>query len=333
MLTSPKNHYIPPLINAATRLNFIYTQMPILASHHLKKLSPSARKKGQEFLSLTQTMAIDRELQELDPVTERGKKKDLFSHLIHAVDPLTNTKFTPNELWAEAKTLLVAGSDTTALGLASTLFYLTRPQNQEALQTLTIEILSSFPDGVQSITLSNPFLNKCHYLRACIDEAMRITPPASIAMMREVETSPTPVLIAGHPVPAGTDVGTCIYAIHHNESYFPSSYTFSPSRWLVSPSNPPRKIQLAREALLTFQYGPRSCAGRALALTEIRLVLARMVWLFEMRAARGEVGRIGEGGRSKEWGRNREGELQVRSHVTGCFEGPWVEFRRRRGGG
>ncbi|KAI1737805.1 hypothetical protein F4680DRAFT_427939 [Xylaria scruposa] len=58
------------------------------------------------------------------------------------------------------------------------------------------------------------------YLRACIDESLRMSPPIPGTLWREQaadDTDSRPLVINGHVIPKGTYVGVNTYAIHHNE--------------------------------------------------------------------------------------------------------------------
>ncbi|KUJ13551.1 cytochrome P450 [Mollisia scopiformis] len=45
-----------------------------------------------------------------------------------------------------------------------------------------------------------------------------------------------------------------------------------------------------REALQPFHVGPRNCLGKNLAYTEMRLILARVIWNFDMELSEGGEG-------------------------------------------
>src|SRR4051794_8257949 len=65
----------------------------------------------------------------------RDAKKDFFYYLLNAKDPETGEGLTIPELWGESNVLMIAGSDTTSTGLASTVFYLLHnPRSLEILQ-------------------------------------------------------------------------------------------------------------------------------------------------------------------------------------------------------
>lgn len=43
-----------------------------------------------------------------------------------------------------------------------------------------------------------------------------------------------------------------------------------------------------REAVQSFIIGPRSCLGKSLAWAEMQLILARLLWAFDIEAAEGK---------------------------------------------
>lgn len=73
-------------------------------------------------------------------------------------------------LFAEGLFFVAAGGDTTAASLGALFFYLSRETNAEAYRKLADEIRTTFPSAED--IHSGPKLSGCHYLRACIDEAM-----------------------------------------------------------------------------------------------------------------------------------------------------------------
>ena len=216
-----------------------------------------------------------------------------------------------------------AGSDTTATAITSTIFYLLH--NPTTHINLTDEVIDLFPT-LESIR-GGPQLSRARYLRACIDEAMRISPGVPGLLPREVQ--PGGLSISGTYFPPGTDMGVPHYAIHHNEAYFPDSFAYKPERWIADPENgiSAESVALAQSAFCPFSIGPRGCVGRALAMKEIMTVVARLVWLYEMRISEGSS--LGEGKEALGEGRRRKGELQMRDLFVGKADGPMVEFRKR----
>ncbi len=169
-------------------------------------------------------------------------------------------------------------------------------------------------------------MNTCRYLSACIQETLRMSPPTPGALWREAE--PGGLHVDGQYIPEGYDIGTCIYAIHHNDAYFPDSYSFLPERWLSDRSR--AKSQADRSAFHAFSIGPRGCIGRSLALIELSITLARVMWLMDFRMGEGQMRETGEGKPGRTDGRNRVNEYQIYVHLTSWSEGPVLEFRERK---
>lgn len=184
-------------------------------------------------------------------------RRDFFYHLLNAKDPETGKGFSMDELWGESNLLIIAGSDTTSTAMAGTFFYLAH--NVEVLKKLCEEIREAFED-VEDI-VSGPKLSACSYLRACIDETMRMSPPVAGALPRQVLTGGLD--IDGVHVPAGFDVGVPHYSIHHNPDYYPRPFDYIPERWLSdSEANPLHgKLGDAHAAFCPFSIGPRGCIG------------------------------------------------------------------------
>lgn len=266
---------------------------------------------------------------------ESEKRKDFMHYLIKARDPETGEKFTPQDLVMEAALLVGAGSDTSSTALSGIFFYLTH--DPAVLKRLQDEVRSSF-DNVEEIK-SGAKLSGLRYLRACIDEGLRMTPPVPTILSRRV--LPGGATIDGHHLPADTVVGVPIYTIHHNETYFPEPFTYKPERWIPDDDYHDRysgaskapfpvtqsSVELQRKAWMPFSVGPRNCVGKNMAMMELLFTIARIMYLYDIRNAPGS--KTGEGGAGKGPGREREGEYQIKDYFVADREGPLIEFKRR----
>ncbi|GME27504.1 cytochrome p450 monooxygenase [Neofusicoccum parvum] len=255
----------------------------------------------------------------------KSDRKDFFYYLLNSKDPETGQGFHKAELWGESNTLIIAGSDTTSTTLTSTTFYLLH--NPAALSRLTSEIRNAFPSA-ESIR-SGPALNACAFLRACIDEAMRMSPPVGAILPRTV--LPGGIEILGRKLPAGVGVGSPIYALHHHPDHVPDAFAYRPERWIAA-ENEAGEDGVARlhGVFNPFSIGPRGCIGKPMAYLELSLALARLVWAYDMRLAPGDLGRIGEGRKGLGQGREREDEFQLEDIFVSNKEGPMAEFKPRQ---
>lgn len=285
---------------------------------------PEGTRKTAAFRALAGKSIKERLAQGSDPeksvATVRGReggaekpRKDFVHYLTTSLDAQTGRGYTPAEFVMESRLLVAAGSDTSSVALAAAFYYLTRHPDIQA--RLRQELRDKFI-SVDQIT-SGPTLSSCHYLRATIDETLRITPPIPSAMMREI-TAPG-LLIDSHPLRPGTQVGVPIYAIHHNDLYFPHPHIFDPSRWLSSTATSrPETLDAARRAFCPFSLGSRGCTGKTMAYNELSIALGRVCWLYEFRRSeRDDTPCDGP------WG-----EYATRDAFLSEREGPLVEFRR-----
>lgn len=246
-------------------------------------------------------------------------KRDFFYFLLNAKDPETGKGLTTPELWGEANVLMIAGSDTTSTSLAATIFYLVR--NTGAMAKLKKEVRGNF-SNVDEI-VSGTRLNDLIYLKSCIDEAMRLAPAVPGAIPREVMEGG--VEVDGVFLPEGTDCGTPAFSIHRHPDYYRDPLSYIPERWIEGATcqtavgswkSTKDTVEAARRAFCPFSIGPRGCIGKSMALMELRLTIARMMFLFDIQFADG----TGEDG---------EGHFAMVDHFVVAKNGPNVTIRKR----
>jgi cytochrome P450 family 135 len=195
---------------------------------------------------------IDRRRSE--PASDRG---DVLTLLLQARDEDGNP-MTDEELRDELVTLLEAGHETTATGLAWAFERLTR--SPRALERLIEEI-----DAGEE-----------RYLDAVVKETLRVRP-----VLLDVVRVPTePMTIGGYDAPAGTYLTPAIVLIHLRPDLYEEPEEFRPERWLVE--RPPH------QAWMPFGGGQRRCVGSHLALMEMRTVIAEVVKRVRLAPAEAE---------------------------------------------
>ena len=127
-------------------------------------------------------------------------------------------------------------------------------------------------------------------------------------------------------LPAGIDVGVCIYSIHHHEDYVVNPFTYDPARWLQD-----GHIQ-DKEALHAvfnpFSQGVRACLGKPLVYMELSIAIARLVFEYDMRLApqQHESEAITKEVRQ---GKRQPKEYHVQDWFLSNNFGPFAEFRAR----
>jgi cytochrome P450 len=161
----------------------------------------------------------------------------------------------------EATTFMLAGHETTANALSWMWYLLAR--NPEARERMLAEVSAVL--GARRPTVKDlPGLN---WTTACLQEAMRLFPPAWIVPRTAAEDDE----IDGYRIPRGSSVLIPIYALHHDGRFWPDPERFDPTRFL-----PENGRKHHRSAYLPFGGGRRICIGSSFALMEGTLVAAIM---------------------------------------------------------
>ncbi|KAF2744576.1 cytochrome P450 [Sporormia fimetaria CBS 119925] len=172
----------------------------------------------------------------------KDERQDMFHFICKAKDPETGLPaFSDRDIIAEARLLTVAGSDTSSVGMTGALFFLAK--YPERLEKLRREIDSVF--GTEEI-VAGLKVKSCEYLRAVIDEVLRICPAGLAEMPREV--LPGGIVINEEFYPAGTIVGTGVWCDNDNKEVYGDPEIFRPERWIPSPENPPEEISRIKAA-------------------------------------------------------------------------------------
>ncbi|EAU87606.2 high nitrogen upregulated cytochrome P450 monooxygenase 2 [Coprinopsis cinerea okayama7 len=203
--------------------------------------------------------------------------KDLFYHLIQATDPDLAASPLPL-IMANAILTIIAGSDTSASAVTSIIYFLLRnPECHKKLQK-EIDDTFGFDEGDPAITPDK--LAQLPYLNAVINEAMRVFPPVASSVQRAPKIGSGGKMVGSMFIPEGTSVTVPPYVYHRDPRYFsPNPDTFWPERWLVEGDG---KIVHERGAFIPFSAGPANCAGKPLALMEIRYVTSLLIRTFDM---------------------------------------------------
>ncbi|KAL4898330.1 cytochrome P450 monooxygenase [Aspergillus ambiguus] len=207
-----------------------------------------------------------------DRIKLEGERDDLIEGLLRKKDEM---EMDMDKIESNANILLIGGSETTATLLSGVTYLLL--MNSDALARLTEEVRGAF-DSEDEIDIQS--VSKLTYMLACLNEALRMYPPVPIGLPRVVPKNGGQ--IAGNYVEEGTVVAVHHWASYHNEKYFTDPFNFRPERFLGDV----RFAEDRLEMLQPFHVGPRNCLGRNLAYTEMRLILARVIFNFDMKIAR-----------------------------------------------
>lgn len=178
---------------------------------------------------------------------------DVLSLLL-AAEHDDGSPMSDEELRDELVTVLGAGHETTATGLAWAMERLLR--TPRALAKLRESLAAEEDD----------------YLDATVKETLRAR-PVIVDVARKLTA---PAGIGGYELPAGTFVMAAIAALHYREDLFPDPEEFRPERFLDGKAD--------NYAWIPFGGGVRRCIGAAFAEYEMRIVLRTILERADLRA-------------------------------------------------
>ncbi|CAG8138182.1 unnamed protein product [Penicillium salamii] len=206
--------------------------------------------------------------------TMKNHRADLPSHM--AMKLVQKQAQNPHDMsdWdilATAASNVGAGSDTTAISLSSTLYYLIRAPG--CLEKLRKEIEESGvgPNPTFKETQAMP------YLQAVLKEAFRVHPGTGYPLFRVVPSGGE--VIAGQFFPAGVNVGINSWVSHYDkEIYGHDADVFRPERWLESSKE---QLTVMEQSFMPFGAGSRTCIGKNISLLEMAKLIPILVRDFD----------------------------------------------------
>jgi cytochrome P450 len=146
-----------------------------------------------------------------------------------------------------------AGADSTAIAINSILYHLMR--HTTAYKKLTAEIDAAVADGKLSIPIAYAEAVKLPYLKACINEGMRLHPSVALTMPRIVPTEGA--TISGFSFPGGYRIGVNGAVVQLDKDVFgQDADNFNPDRWIEGDS-----VRMEK-TMVQFGAGARTCLGK-----------------------------------------------------------------------
>lgn len=181
-----------------------------------------------------------------------ARNDDLLDMLMYAEDEETGAMMNNTQLRDEVMTLFLAGHETTANALTWWVYLMSKhPEIRTRLQ----EELKN-----DAWNYANP------YLKACLEETMRLYPPVWIVGRRAIgddQIGPT-------KVKKGDNILICTKQIHISDEYWDEPLLFNPDRFLGDKSYD--KFQY-----FPFGGGPRFCIGNNFAMLEMQITAVKIL--------------------------------------------------------
>ncbi|EGO03799.1 hypothetical protein SERLA73DRAFT_69628 [Serpula lacrymans var. lacrymans S7.3] len=201
-------------------------------------------------------------------------KRDIMSLLVRArtADKGEGYQMSDTAMMDQVLTFLGAGHETTASGLAWTLWLLA---NDTAAQ-------DKLRHEVSAILANNPrpdyrTLKDLQWLDCVVMESLRVLPPVPMTVRKAAENQS----IDGTFVPKGTLLYIPIRVVNTwKEIWGEDAEEFRPERWLNLP-----KEYNSTFSLLSFIAGPHACIGKTMAIMEMKAILAGIIAKFAFEPA------------------------------------------------
>ncbi|KAH7309879.1 cytochrome P450 [Stachybotrys elegans] len=206
---------------------------------------------------------------------------DYFEQLVPADQPVPEDDNYIYHLKNIAGQLLLASWQPLANQFYSLIFFLL--QEPDAYKALAGEVRGEF-SSYSDISLET--IAKLKFLDACVQESLRLHQDTVDGLPR---ISPGAV-VDGHYIPQGVTCQISYFAAARSPRFFTDPLKYRPERWL--PTDHPRYSARFKDdnlkASKPFSQGPRGCPGGAIALATIKLLMAKVIWQFDLEASLGQ---------------------------------------------
>lgn len=169
-----------------------------------------------------------------------------------------------NEIRDQIVSMITAGYETTSAALAWAAYtLLTLPGAWDTAATEVERVLN----GAAPTAAHLPALT---YLNGVVHETLRLYPPGVISARRVMRD----LVFDGHRIRAGRLIVFSAYVTHRLPELWPEPTDFRPQRW---DSAAPDYRKPAPHEFIPFSGGLHRCIGSVMAITEMTVMLARLV--------------------------------------------------------
>ncbi|KAF3008659.1 hypothetical protein E8E13_008879 [Curvularia kusanoi] len=239
------------------------------------KMNQSTKRCTENLTRICTDFVVDRKA---NIKHESKESRDILSIMIRS------NNFSDGNLVDQLLTFMAAGHETTSSALTWASHLLSKhPSIQDQLRS---EIYSYIADP-QALFAPEAdvagLLESMPYLNGVCNEVLRLYPTIPVTARVSIRDT----VIAGQPIPKGTQVMVVPWAINRNPDLWEQPEDFVPTRWIDETSGRATMNGGAPSnfAFVTFLHGPRSCIGERFARGELRALLAAFVGSFHMEMA------------------------------------------------
>ncbi|THH04634.1 hypothetical protein EW146_g10129 [Bondarzewia mesenterica] len=254
------------IFNAASIINFFPKSIQPIIAPFVSKRKKDAREAAAYLAKIAQ--------ERLDSIDRYGrdytdKPNDFLSWLI---DETNEERREMSNLLSRLVFVNFAAILSTGLTLLRAIYDLVRHA----------QYIPELREEIEQVVEAEGFaLDKMYKLDSFVRESQRVTPLAPHTMLRKVRRDFT--FSDGFSVPAGTIFVLNQAALNLDENIWPDPLRFDPFRYIdEAPTN--RLISTSNNWL--FGHGRHVCAGRALAVQEIKGIMAYLIMNYDLKPSK-----------------------------------------------
>lgn len=196
---------------------------------------------------------------------------DLLDRMLTTAHPETGHRLDPVNIRQQIITFMIAGHETTSGALSFALYYLTCHPQALARAQAEVHMLWGQVDDPEPTFTDIP---KLRYVRAVLDEALRLWPTAP-AYLRTAQTDT--ILGGRYPMNQNDWILVLLPLLHRDPHVWPHPDRFDPDRFA-----PGQAKTRPAHAYKPFGTGQRACIGRQFALHEAVLALGLVIHRYHL---------------------------------------------------
>jgi cytochrome P450 len=210
--------------------------------------------------------------------TLKTPRKDIFEHL-EKPDRETGIQMSKKDIKMHIPITMTVGAHSISTTLTRTFAALaSQPNVQDRIREELENTLG------ENDVLSGKTLKCAKYLEAVVKEGLRMFSPLH-GGTPAISPKGGMILDSGDFIPAHTQIWIGQHVMMSDEKYFPRAGEFLPQRWLDQDGNKEGDMATLlndKRAWIPFGYGTHACGGRALAMEELKVIVARIVREFDV---------------------------------------------------
>ncbi|ETS63459.1 hypothetical protein PaG_01744 [Moesziomyces aphidis] len=232
-------------------------------------------------------------------------KKDILHLLMRAnMSPeiREEDRLSDSILAGQIVTFIFAGHETTATTLSwCTYFLALNPTYQQELRNhiqSTLRALGKDADMIDELSWADLNGDEMRPLDHCIQETLRLRPPVVTTFRYTTKEDQLPVTtpfktkdgrtLSSIPVSPGKEIAISVTSNNLDPKYFgPDTHLFKPDRWNNLPELHAKSKLPSPYGSFVFNGGPKVCIGNKFAMTEMKIILVRVLAKYRIERVEG----------------------------------------------